>query len=224
MLATKGISVLALDKDAVMGKSLTTEHPLISFLKCDLVSESEILQAVDWIDDQWHCWDILINNAGISRFLPLKDCNTSLWDEIIGVNLRASFILSREFSRLHQKCNKSRSYGRIVNISSTRAYMSEPGGEAYCASKGGLLSLTHALANSLANTGITVNCISPGWIHNGDDSELTENDHIQHPSGRVGTADDIARLVLYLCDERNDFINAEELRVDGGMTRKMIYQ
>ena len=101
--------------------------------------------------------------------------------------------------------------------------MSEAGTEAYSASKGGIFSLTHALAVSLSKYHITVNSISPGWIENYHYDTLTEADHRQHPSLRVGKPDDIARMCLFLCNEKNDFINGENITIDGGMTRKMIY-
>jgi len=101
--------------------------------------------------------------------------------------------------------------------------MSEPNTEAYAASKGGILALTHALAVSLGPDGIRVNAISPGWIENGDYAALRPEDHAQHPAGRVGVPDDIARACLFLTQKENDFITGTELIVDGGMTRKMIY-
>lgn len=101
--------------------------------------------------------------------------------------------------------------------------MSEPGSEGYAASKGGIYSLTHALALSLANQHITVNSISPGWIQTQEYGLLRPEDHAQHPSGRVGKPEDIARMCLFLCQEENDFINGENITIDGGMTKKMIY-
>ena len=101
--------------------------------------------------------------------------------------------------------------------------MSESGTEAYAASKGGIYSLTHALAISLAPYHITVNAISPGWIQNQDYASLRLEDHAQHPSGRVGKPEDIARMALFLSQTANDFINGENLTIDGGMTKKMIY-
>jgi len=163
--------------------------------------------------------DILINNAGISKFIPLEEMTVNDWDEILNTNLRSIFITSREFV----KHNRNKSYGRIINISSTRHLMSEPNTEAYSASKGGIVSITHALAITLSNHNITVNSISPGWIQNNDYDNLTEIDHNQHPSKRVGKPDDIGRLCLFLSDEKNDFINGENIIVDGGMTKKMIY-
>ena len=101
--------------------------------------------------------------------------------------------------------------------------MSEPGTEGYSASKGGIYSLTHALAVSLAEWHITVNSIAPGWIATHDYDRLTSQDHLQHPSGRVGRPEDIARLCVFLCQDGNDFINGENIVIDGGMTKKMIY-
>lgn len=111
----------------------------------------------------------------------------------------------------------------MITISSTRHIQSEKGTEAYSASKGGVASLTHALMQSLSEFGITVNCISPGWIHTGNPEDLSQTDKLQHPSRRVGTPEDIARLCLFLSLPGNDFINGADIPVDGGMTRKMIY-
>jgi len=102
--------------------------------------------------------------------------------------------------------------------------MSEPDSEAYAASKGGIVALTHALAASLSKDKITVNCISPGWIETGDYDQLRPIDHEQHLSGRVGKPEDIARACLYLTAKENDFVTGINLIVDGGMTRKMIYE
>ena len=107
----------------------------------------------------------------------------------------------------------------IVNMVSTRAFMSEPETEAYAASKGGLVSLTHALAVSLGPD-IRVNAIAPGWITN--DTDLRDKDHEQHPVGRVGNPGDIADAVAYLA--KAGFVTGQVLVVDGGMTKKMIYE
>ena len=108
-------------------------------------------------------------------------------------------------------------------MASTRAMQNEPHWDAYGASKGGIVGLTHSLAISLSDRPVTVNAISPGWIHTSDEA-LREVDHRQHPSGRVGEADDIVRAVRYLIDRNNDFVNGHNLVVDGGMTKKMIYE
>ncbi|MGQ1947878.1 SDR family NAD(P)-dependent oxidoreductase [Geofilum sp. OHC36d9] len=211
--------VRIVDKDERGLAYMKDKYPRMMIHVADVASEKEILHVWSAVEKEWGYCDILINNAGISRFTSLPDTSTDNWDEILDVNLRAPFIFAREFARRHPR----QQFGRIVNIASTRYVMSEPGGEAYGASKGGLVSLTHALANSLAGTAITVNCIAPGWIHTGDYAELSRADHAQHLSGRVGKPEDIAAVVKFLCQPDSDFINGEEIRVDGGMTRKMIY-
>ncbi len=120
--------------------------------------------------------------------------------------------------------------GAIVNMASTRALQSEPDTEAYAATKGGMVALTHALAVSLGPE-IRVNCISPGWIdtrawQGGSDEveALSQADHHQHPAGRVGTPEDIAALVAYLISPQASFITGQNVVADGGMVRKMIYE
>ncbi len=162
--------------------------------------------------------DILINNAGIAGFKPFHNLTTAEWDKVLNTNLRGAFVCAREASKFMI------GGGSIVNIASTRALMSEPGSEAYAASKGGLLALTHAMALSLAEKKVTVNAISPGWIQTRDPESLRSIDHSQHPSGRVGKPEDIARACLFLCHPENRFITGEQLVIDGGMTRKMIYE
>lgn len=124
---------------------------------------------------------------------------------------------------LHRQQNGNHNYGRIINLCSTRYLQSEAGTEAYSASKGGIYSLTHSLAVSLAPLHITVNAIAPGWIHVREEEQLRPEDHAFHPSGRVGTPEDIARACLFLCDEANDFLNGQTLTIDGGGTIRMIY-
>lgn len=158
--------------------------------------------------------DVLVNNA-----LPLmKGLNDCSWDDFLyaqKVGVAAPFYLAKLF-RDHFSQGAS-----IVNISSTRARMSQPQTESYSAAKGGISALTHALAVSLAGR-VRVNSISPGWIDTFD-SSFEEADLRQHPAGRVGKPDDIASLVLFLCSDQAGFITGEDITVDGGMTRLMIY-
>jgi NAD(P)-dependent dehydrogenase (short-subunit alcohol dehydrogenase family) len=102
--------------------------------------------------------------------------------------------------------------------------MSEPDSEAYAASKGGIVAVTHALAASFAPDHIQVNCISPGWIETGDYAKLRKKDHTQHFAQRVGKPEDIARACLYLTGGENNFVSGINLVIDGGMTHKMIYK
>lgn len=192
----------------------------IDFYKADLKSEEQIKAVFEDVVKKYNTVHILINNGAISKFnKSIFDIETSEFEEVIDVNLRGSFICSKQFI----KANNGQNYGRIINIASTRYNQNEAGWEAYGASKGGLVSLTNTMAISLSDTPITVNAISPGWIMV-DDYELSEIDHKQHPSGRVGIPRDIVNTCLFLTNEENDFINAANIVVDGGMTKKMIYE
>lgn len=195
------------------------EEENVIFYKADLKNENEIKAVFDDVVKKYKKVNILINNGAISKFnKSLFDIEISEFDEVIAVNLRGSFICSKEFI----KANSGETYGRIVNIASTRFNQNEAGWEAYGASKGGLVSLTNSMAISLSDTPITVNAISPGWIKV-DDYELSELDKKQHPSGRVGVPGDIVNACLFLTNEANDFVNGSNIIVDGGMTKKMIY-
>ena len=158
---------------------------------------------------------------GKGVFKSFYDLTIEEWDDVINTNLRSVFLCSREVAKIMRDQD---SKGSIINMSSSRAYMSEPNTESYSASKGGIMAITHALANSLADAHITVNSISPGWIETKDYENLREIDHEQHLSKRVGKPEDIARACLFLTNPQNNFITGTNLMVDGGMTVKMIYE
>ena len=165
------------------------------------------------ISDHGHV-DYLINNAApLSR--GITGCSYEDFEYAQRVGVTAPFYLSKLFIPYFSKG------ASIVNISSSRDRMSQPETESYTAAKGGISALTHAMAVSLAGK-VRVNSVSPGWIDNsytvydGADAE-------QQPAGRVGTPYDIANMVLYLCSDMAGFITGENICVDGGMTRQMIY-
>ncbi|WP_077624475.1 glucose 1-dehydrogenase [Sediminibacillus massiliensis] len=190
-------------------------------VETDIRFPDQITTLVNSAIDTYGKIDILINNAGVSRFKPVFDLTVEEWDDVINTNLRGTFLCAREAAK---RMRENPNGGSIVNIASTRAFMSEKDSEAYAATKGGISALTHALSMSLSDDRITVNAISPGWIDTGDYQKLREIDHEQHPSKRVGKPDDIARTCLFLTNPENDFITGENIIVDGGMTRKMIYE
>lgn len=198
------------------------------FVRTD-VSQSEAVRK--WIEltvQKLGCPDVLINNAGIARNSPFLELSPEDFDRVIAVNLRGTFLCSQEVSRRMSEAGKG---GVIINIASTRAFMSEPGSEAYTASKGGIVSLTHGMAISLGPYGIRVNCISPGWIETRDwqysaraqTPVHSERDRLQHPVGRVGKPDDIAEACMFLTESAG-FMTCQNIIIDGGMTKKMIYE
>lgn len=217
--ANKGFVVIGCDYKEEKGRetiqSLQGDH---LFYPCDVRKPEEIEQLYEKLEQRF---SVLINNAGISAFQSMFELDAEGWDDVIDTNLRSCFLFSKLAAKLWKKENI---HGRIVNIASTRASMSEPGSEAYAASKGGIVALTHAMAASLSPYQIRVNSISPGWIHTGDSEELRDVDHEQHLSNRAGRVEDVARACFYLTDKDNDFVNGENLVLDGGMSRKMIYE
>ncbi|NMH58828.1 SDR family NAD(P)-dependent oxidoreductase [Alteromonas ponticola] len=180
---------------------------------CDVGNENSVKHGFAALG--WQNLDLLINCAGKTDYSkkPLAEQSYKDWQEVINTNLNGTFLMSREAVKHMQ------SGSNIINITSTRAFMSEPGDFSYGASKGGIVSLTQAMAISLGPD-IRVNAIAPGWIS--DESDLREIDHQQHPAGRVGKPLDVYQAVDYLL--KADFVTGQVLVVDGGMTKKMIYE
>jgi NAD(P)-dependent dehydrogenase (short-subunit alcohol dehydrogenase family) len=223
-----GFDVTIADNDHEAGKE-TLEELLpvgkVQFVSGDVSVEKDVIEILKKSIDFAGRLDVLINNAAMAANKPITELSLEEWNKVMGVNITSVFLLSK-YAVPYLKLVK----GSIINLCSTRAFMSEADTEAYSASKGAIYSITHALAISLGPE-IKVNCISPGWIEVSDlkksknrkAPELTEADHNQHPAGRVGNANDIARLLLFLSNEENNFITGQNFIVDGGMTRKMIY-
>jgi NAD(P)-dependent dehydrogenase (short-subunit alcohol dehydrogenase family) len=184
---------------------------------CDVANEAEIARLVENIEIEDGRLDGLVCNAGFMIRKPLAELSLHEWSAVLATNLTSTFLLAKATAPMLRDAR-----GSILTIASTRAHMSEPNTESYAASKGGLLALTHALAVSLGPE-ITVNCISPGWIDT-QGSDLSPEDHSQHPAGRVGRTQDVAAMAAFLLGPEAGFITGSEFIVDGGMTRKMIYE
>jgi NAD(P)-dependent dehydrogenase (short-subunit alcohol dehydrogenase family) len=171
--------------------------------------------------------DVLINNAGTEIRRDVLKLTIAEFDRVIATNLRGTFIASQAAARMMAR---RKAGGCIINMASTRAFMSEAGTEGYTASKGGIVALTHGMAISLAPHRIRVNAVAPGWIEVADWQKASKArkphhskaDREQHPVGRVGTPEDVAKACQFLA-EGADFVTGQTLVVDGGMTVKMIY-
>ena len=227
-LLTRGAKVVFADIDAEAGWETAAEYRELGevrFVQADVSQEEDVKRLVAETLAVFGSLSFLVNNAGVSANKPVTDLTLEEWNFVLGVNLTGAFLLSK-----HAAPHLERAGGAVVNIASTRAGMSEQNTEAYSASKGGLVALTHALAVSLGPA-VRVNAVSPGWIEVGEwqkvstrsAPEHSEEDRAQHPVGRVGVPEDVATMVAYLLSSESGFITGQNFIVDGGMTRKMIY-
>ncbi|WP_110669427.1 SDR family NAD(P)-dependent oxidoreductase [Salinicola halophilus] len=234
-LLEEGWRVAALDRDPQAVAELDERFPNqpLFAMAVDVSDEAQVKEVFQHIGgwqregDQSEGIDLLVNNAGIAdpECGPIEDLsldNWRLWQES---HLTGTFLCTRAAVPGLRKRQ-----GAIVNIASTRALQSEPHCESYAAAKGGLLSMTHALAVSLGPD-VRVNAICPGWIETGPwqkranrtHPEHRDVDREQHPVGRVGEPGDVAATIVFLASDKAGFITGQHLSVDGGMTRKMIY-
>ncbi|MEZ4387977.1 MAG: SDR family oxidoreductase [Candidatus Krumholzibacteriia bacterium] len=228
-----GVRVVAIDQDAdaldLARRHLAAGEDRLLTLRCDVGDPDQVAPAVAAAAQAWRRLDAVVNNAGGGVVAAVADLTLAEWDRVLNVNLRAAWLTTRAALPWLRRAPGG---GSVVNVASTRALMSEPDTIAYAASKAGLLGLTHALAVSLGPE-VRVNAVSPGWIdvravpRPADEpppEPYAPPHHRQHPAGRIGTPDDVARLVLHLCDpEASGFMTGQNLVLDGGMTRRMIY-
>lgn len=225
-----GMAVVIVDVDASAGLDAQDElasRGRVHFAHADIADEAAIVAIVRGAVAWGGSLDVLVNNAAIvpNERLPLEQLDRASWQRSLDVNLTAPLLLAREAAP-HLRAKG----GAIVNITSTRAEMSEPDTFAYSATKGGLSALTHSLAISLGPQ-IRVNAIAPGWIATDawkardrrSEPKLSKKDHAQHPVGRVGAPEDVAALTSWLVSDEAGFVTGQVFTTDGGMTRKMIY-
>ena len=179
------------------------------------IADRMVLEAfADSVIDTYGRVDVLVNNA-LPLMKGIGECSYEEFSYALSVGITAPFYLTKLFVPYFSEG------ASVINISSSRDRMSQPQTESYTAAKGGIAALTHALSVSLAGK-VRVNSVSPGWIET-EGHTWDGPDAVQHPAGRVGKPDDIAHMVLFLCSDKAGFITGENICIDGGMTRQMIY-
>lgn len=222
----QGSAVVLAELDEQAGRQAQDELASLGkvlFMQCDVGSEASVQACVEKAIGDFGRIDFVINNAGVGVWKPVTELTLEEWNRVLATNLTSIFLFAKYASQ-HLRAAR----GAIVNIASTRAFMSEPNTESYSASKGGVVSITHALAISLAPD-VRVNCISPGWIDvsgwkkDARPSDVRDIDRQFHPAGRVGEPQDIAAMAVCLCSSQSGFITGTNVTIDGGVTRKMIY-
>ena len=221
--AARGYAVSFADTNAAHGRAalaaLRRKGAQAEFFRADVSREQDVRNWLRSTVRTLGCPEVLVNNAGARASAPFLTLSPKAFDLVLATNLRGTFLCTQEAARLMAKHKVK---GAIVNIASTRAFMSEPNTEAYSASKGGIVALTHATAISLGPKGIRVNCVSPGWIETRA-RRHSRRDRLQHPVGRVGTPEDVASACFYIAEQAG-FMTGQNLMLDGGMTVKMIYE
>jgi 3-oxoacyl-[acyl-carrier protein] reductase len=185
---------------------------------CDVTNGEAVQQLVDNIAEKWERLDILVNNAGITRDTLLPRMGDDQWDDVINTNLRGAFLFARAATRPMM----SQRYGRIINISSVSGLIGNAGQANYSASKAGLIGFTRTVSKELAGRKITVNAIAPGFIESemtaALGSALQDQVKVRIPTKRLGTADEVADVVLFLASPTSSYITGQCITIDGGLT------
>ena len=207
------------EKLAAVVEQITGAGGQAAAFPCDVTDSESVKKVVDEIIEKWERFDILVNNAGITRDTLIPRMGDEDWDAVINTNLRGAFL----FTRAATMPMMQQRFGRIINISSVSgAVIGNPGQANYSASKAGLVGLTKTVARELGKRKITVNAITPGIIA----SEMTEavGETVMKefkkriPANRLGQAEEVADLVLFLASDAASYINGVAIPVDGGMT------
>lgn len=186
-------------------------------VKADVSKEEDVIDMMEFVNNEIGPLDILVNNAGKTRDNLIIRMKTEEWDEVIGTNLKGTYLCTKAVVRGMMK----RKYGKIINIASVVGVTGNFGQGNYSASKAGVIGFTKSMAKELASRGINVNAVAPGFIET-DMTEILKEDVKDSlvkniPMGRSGRPSDIANIVVFLASEKSDYITGQVINVDGGM-------
>lgn len=226
--ANAGCDVVVADRDTATGEKVAAAIRALGrralFVACDVADPKQVQQLHQRAIDTFGTIDVACNNAGIEgETAPTADCTLENFDRVIGVNLRGLFLCMRE----QLKVMVPRKQGAIVNMASVAGLVGFGGLPAYCASKGGVVQLTKAAALEYAEAGIRVNAVCPGAIKTDMIDRITHKDPAAekqfaalHPVNRMGTVDEIAHTVVFLCSPQASFTTGQAIAVDGGLVAR----
>lgn len=217
------VVVFDINTESVAGYLQETFQQLgrkIELMMVDVTKASQVVQAFNSLEEKYGRLDILINAAGINKRVPTVEFSEEDWDRIIDINLKGTFLCSREAAKIMKKQQS----GKIINFGSVSSVLGHPKHSAYAASKGGVLLLTKVMAVELAREGINVNAIGPAYIETDLTRDyLEQGNHYAEivqtiPMGRLGKTEDMVGAVIYLASSASDFVTGTLLLVDGGRT------
>lgn len=226
--ANAGCDVVVAERNEAAGEKVASEIRALGrralFVACDVADPKQVQQLHQRAIDTFGSIDVACNNAGIEgESAPTADCTLENFDRVIGVNLRGLFLCMRE----QLKTMVPRKQGAIVNMASVAGLVGFAGLPAYCASKGGVVQLTRGAALEYAEAGIRVNAVCPGAIKTDMIDRITHKDPAAeqqfaalHPMNRMGTVDEIAHTVVFLCSPQASFITGQAIAIDGGLVAR----
>jgi NAD(P)-dependent dehydrogenase (short-subunit alcohol dehydrogenase family) len=232
-LARSGAEVVVNDLDAAAGERTVQEIQQLggkaTFVRADVSNEDEVSELAKAISEQRDRLHVLVNNAGFNLFKGIADTTSSEWDRIHSVDLKGIYLTTRTLLPLLKQAGSA----SVINIASVHAHATTGNITAYAAAKGGVVAMTRSLAQELGPAGIRVNSVSPGfvdtplldrWLASEPDAEATmRRVNGFHPVGRIGTPQDIGRLVVFLGSEMSSFITGSNVTIDGGLTARLMH-
>lgn len=217
--AENGAKVALFGQNAERGAQVVEEigADKAFFLPVHVASTSEVNEAIKKVEEKWGAVSILVNNAGVTKDGLLMKMTEGSWDEVMAINVKSCYNACHALIRSMMKAR----HGKIINMGSVVGLTGNPGQTNYSASKAAIVGFTKSLAKEVASRGICVNCIAPGFIRSRMTDALNEAQRQgtlkQIPMGRMGEAEEIAEVALFLAGPKSDYITGQVITVDGGL-------